>query len=103
MKKYYYIVRNGDSIALGCGDSLGGEEITKEEYDDLLTEIRVKTALVNNLYSGEITIEDVAPEWREEIQRRVDAQMRVEAEAKENAEATIEDYKRALAELGVVL
>ena len=102
MKKYY-IVRNGDSIALGCGDSLGGEEITKEEYDALLTEIRVKAVLVDKLYSGEITIEDVATEWQEEIQRRVDNRIKAEAEAKENAEATIEDYKRMLAELGVVL
>ena len=101
MKKYY-IVRNGDSIALGCGDSLGGEEITKEEYDALLTEIRVKSVLVDKLYSGEITIEDVAVEWQEEIQRRVDDRIKAEAEA-ENAEATIEDYQRMLAEFGVVL
>ena len=102
MKKYY-IVRNGDSIALGCGDSLGGEEITKEEYDALLTEIRVKAVLVDKLYSGEITIEDVATEWQEEIQRRVDNRIKAEAEAEENTEATIEDYQRMLAELGVVL
>ena len=101
MKKYY-IVRNGDSIALGCGNSLGGEEITKEEYDALLTEIRVKSVLADKLYSGEITIEDVATEWQEEIQRRVDNRIKAEAEA-ENAEATIEDYQRMLAELGVVL
>lgn len=99
----YYIVNNGESITLGCGDSLGGEEITKEEYDALLTEIRVKSVLVNKLYSGEITIEDVAAEWQEEIQRRVDDRIKAEAEAKENAEATTEDYQRMLAELGVVL
>ena len=98
----YYIVNNGKSITLGCGDSLGGEEITKEEYDALLTEIRVKSVLVNKLYSGEITIEDVATEWQEEIQRRVDDRIKAETEA-ENAEATIEDYQRMLAELGVVL
>ena len=101
MKKYY-VIRNGESIALGCGDSLGGEEITKEEYDALLTEIRVKSVLVDKLYSGEITIEDVAAEWQEEIQRRVDDRIKAEAEA-ENTEATIEDYQRMLAELGVVL
>lgn len=101
MKKHY-IIRNDGKITLGCGDSLGGEEITKEEYDALLTEIRVKTVLVDKLYSGEITIEDVATEWKEEIQRRVDDRIKAEAEA-ENAEATIEDYQRMLAELGVVL
>ena len=102
MKKYY-VIRNDGKLVLGCGDSLGGEEITKEEYDTLLTEIRVKTVLVNKLYSSEITIEDVATEWQEEIQRRVDDRIKTEAEAKENAEATIEDYQRMLAELGVVL
>lgn len=99
----YYVIRDGESIVLGCGVSLGGEEITKEEYNALLTEVRAKTALVNNLYAGNITIDDVPSEWQEEIQRRVDARIKAEAEAKENAEATIEDYQRILAELGVVL
>ena len=99
----YYVIRNDGNIVLGCGDSLGGEEITKEAYDALITEVRVKTALVNDLYAGKITIEDVSAEWQEEIQRRVDDRIRAEAEAKENAEATEEDYQRALAELGVVL
>ena len=99
----YYVIRNDGNITLGCGNSLGGEEITKEEYDVLLTEIRVKTVLVDKLYSGEITIEDVATEWQEEIQRRVDNRIKAETEAKENAEATIENYQRMLAELGVVL
>ena len=102
MKKYY-IVRNDGNIVLGCGDSLGGEEITREEYDDQLREMRVKASLVNNFYNGTITAEDIPAEWWEEIKRRVDDRIRAEAEAKENAEATIEDYQRALAELGVVL
>ena len=80
MKKYY-VIRNDGNLALGCGDSLGGEEITKEEYDALLTEVRVKTALVNNLYSGNITIEDIPTEWQEEIQRRVDDRIKAIAEA----------------------
>ena len=99
----YYVIRNGESITLGCGSSLGGEEITKEEYDALLVVVRAKTALVNNLYAGNITIDDVPSEWQEEIQRRVDSRIQAETEVKENAEATIEDYQRILAELGVVL
>ena len=99
----YYVIRNGESIALGRGDSLGGEEITKEEYDELLSVIRKKTAYANKLYAGEITIDKVPIEWQEEIQRRVDNRIKAETEAKENAEATIEDYQRMLAELGVVL
>ena len=80
MKKYY-VIRNDGNLALGCGDSLGGEEITQEEYDALLTEIRAKTNLVNKLYAGQITIEDIPDEWQEEIQRRVDDRIKAIAEA----------------------
>lgn len=52
-----------------------GVEITEEEYNALLTEIREKAALVNQLYSGEIAIDAVPAEWQEEIQRRVDERM----------------------------
>ena len=82
----YYIVRNGENIVLGCGDSLGGEEITKEEYDALLAEMRAKTAYVNKLHAGEITIDKVLAEWQEEIQRRVDNRIKAEAEAAEMEE-----------------
>ena len=99
----YYVIRNDGNLVLGYGDSLGGEEITKEEYDVLLAEVRMKTTFVNNLYLGKITINDIPTEWREEVQKRVDDRIKAEAEAKENAEPTIEDYQRMLAELGVVL
>ena len=102
MKKYY-VIRAGENIALGCGDSLGGEEVTEQEYNNLLTEVRAKTAYVSKLDTGEITIEDVPAEWQAEVRHRVEARIAAEAEAEENAEATIEDYQRALAELGVVL
>lgn len=59
----------GKLIAIGTGP--GGVEITETEYNRLLTEIREKAALVNQLYMGEITLEDVPTEWQEEIQRRV--------------------------------
>ena len=98
----YYVIRDGYNLVIGCGNSLGGTEITREEYDALLIEVHAKTVYVNNLYNGKITIEDVPAEWQEEIQRRVDDRIKAKAEA-ENAEATIEDYQRLLAELGVVL
>lgn len=64
------IVNNsGKLIAIGTGP--GGVEITEAEYNRLLTEIREKAALVNRLYAGEITMDDVPTEWQEEIQRRV--------------------------------
>ena len=34
--------------------------------------IREKAALVDKLYSGEITIDEVPADWQKEIQRRVD-------------------------------
>ena len=68
-------------IAIGTGD--GGVEITKTEYNDLLTIIRDKAKLVDQLYSGEIAIDDVPTEWQEEIQRRVDERRAAEGEAAE--------------------
>lgn len=52
-----------------------GAEITAEEYSAAFEEIKAKTYLANQLYKGEITIDAVPAEWREEIQRRVDARL----------------------------
>lgn len=72
---------------------LDGVEITESEYNTSLIEIRAKAALVDKLYSGEITISDVPEEWQEEIQLRSD--MRTNQPA-EDPELTAEE---ALAEL----
>ena len=52
-----------------------GAEITEEEYNAMLAEIREKAALVNKLYSSEITIDAVPAEWQDEIQQRVDERL----------------------------
>lgn len=52
-----------------------GVEITAEEYSAAFDEIKAKSDLANQLYSGEITIDDIPAEWREEIQRRVDERL----------------------------
>ena len=52
-----------------------GVEITAEEYSAALEDIKTKTALANQLYSGEITIDAVPDEWRKEIQHRVDERL----------------------------
>lgn len=52
-----------------------GVEITEAEYNTLLTEIREKAALVNQLCSGEITIDAVPAPWQEEIQRRAEERL----------------------------
>lgn len=66
-------------IAIGTG--YGGTEITEAEYNALLSGIREKAAMVDKLYSGEITIADVPADWQEEIQRRVDERIAAEGEA----------------------
>lgn len=90
----------GKLISIGTG--FGGIEISEQEYNSLLAMIRQKATLVNALYSGEITLADIPAEWQEEIQRRVDERIAADQEAEE-AEATDEDYRAALAELGVTL
>ena len=99
MRYYAQYNESGKLLAIGTGH--GGIEITEEEYNRLLTEIRTKSALVDSLYNGEITIDSVPADWQEEIQRRVDERKAWEEENAEEAEATEADYLAALAELGV--
>lgn len=81
MRYYAQYNDTGKLIAIGTGN--GGTEITEAEYNTLLAEIREKAALVDKLYSGEITIADVPTEWQEEIQRRVDERIAAEGTAAE--------------------
>ena len=81
MRYYAQYDESGKLIAIGTGP--GGTEITQAEYNSLLTEIREKTALVNKLYSGEITIDAVPVDWQEEIQRRVDERIAAKGTAEE--------------------
>ena len=99
MRYYAQYEESNKLIAVGTGP--GGTEITESEYNELLTMIREKAALVNQLYNGEITIDEVPTEWQGEIQRRVDERKAWEEENAEEAEATEADYLAALAELGV--
>lgn len=79
--KFYKIIEKDCIVAVGI--DTGGTEITEAEYNTLLSEIREKAALVNQLYSGEITIDAVPAEWQEEIQRRVDERIAAEGEEAE--------------------
>ena len=79
----YYAQYNDSGKLLAIGTGHGGTEITESEYNALLSEIREKSALVDKLYSGEITIDDVPAAWQEEIQRRVDERIAAEGEADE--------------------
>ena len=79
----YYAQYNDSGKLVAIGTGPGGVEITESEYNALLSEIREKAALVDKLYSGEITISDMPTEWQEEIQRRVDERIAAEGEAEE--------------------
>ena len=79
----YYAQYSEDKKILSIGTGSGCTEISEAEYNTLLAEIREKAALVDKLYSGEITIDDVPTEWQEEIQRRVDERRSADGEAAE--------------------
>ena len=79
----YYARYNDSGALLAIGTGYGGMEITEAEYNAILSEIREKADLVNKLYSGEITIDDVPSEWQEEIQRRVDERIAADGEESE--------------------
>ena len=79
----YYAQYNDSGKLIAIGTDLGGTEITEAEYNTLLSEIREKATLFNQLYSGEITLDAVPADWREEIRRRVDERISAEGEAEE--------------------
>ena len=97
MRYYAQYNDSGKLIAIGTGN--GGTEITEAEYNTLLAEIRAKAQLVDDVYNGVKTLDDVPAEWRDEIQRRVTE--RQEAEQAEPEETELEDAIAALNLLGV--
>lgn len=79
----YYARYNEKNRLIAIGTGLGGTEITEAEYNALLTQIREKAVLVDQLYNGDITIDAVPTDWQDEIQRRVDERREQEAAAGE--------------------
>lgn len=77
----YFSLHNGDHKLVGIGTGIGGTEITEAEYNALLAEILKKAELVDKLYSGEITIDDVPTDWQDEIRRRVNERITADGEA----------------------
>lgn len=78
-----YFAKYSDNKLIAIGTGAGGVEITEAEYNALLAEIREKADLVDKLYSGEITLDEVPADWQEEIQRRVNERITAEGEAAE--------------------
>ena len=79
----YYAQYNDSGKLIAIGTGAGGTEITEAEYNALLAEIREKAALVDKLYSGDITLDEIPADWQEEIQRRVNECIAAEGEAAE--------------------
>ena len=96
MRHYAQYNDSGKLVSISTG--YGGTEITEAEYNALLSEIREKAALVDKLYSGEITIDDVPTDCQEEIQLRVDERIAAEGAAEEQ-EISGEEFMTMLEEV----
>lgn len=95
----YYALYDEERKLVGIGTGGGGGvEITEAEYNVLLAKIREKAALVNQLYAGEITIEEAPEEWREEIERRVADRIAAQGEISEQ-EVSGEEFLYMLEEV----
>lgn len=77
----FFAKKDDDGKLVAIGENIAGVEITEAEYNRLLSEIREKAVLVDQLYNGEITLDDVPTDWQEEIQRRVNERIAAEGEA----------------------
>ena len=88
----HYAQYNESNILIAIGTGSGGVEITEAEYNELLNMIQTKCALVDALYNGEITLDSVPSEWKEEIQRRVNERIAAEGEVEEQPIPTDEFY-----------
>ena len=96
----YYAQYNENNTLVVIGTGPGGTEITEAEYNTLLAEIRAKAQLVDDVYNGVKTLDDVPAEWRDEIQRRVTERQEAEAEA-DPEQSEMDDMAAALTLLGV--
>ena len=98
---FFAVYEGGELKEVGklYGDFVTDFAITEAEYNTLLAEIRAKAQLVDDVYNGVKSLDEVPAEWRDEIQRRVTE--RQEAEQAEPEETELEDAIAALKLLGV--
>lgn len=88
----YYAQYNEENKLIAIGTGFGGTEITEEEYNTLLSEIKEKAFLVDALYNGKITLENVPSEWQEEILRRVNERIEMIGNMEEQPISSEEFY-----------
>ena len=100
--KFFAVYEGGELKEVGklYGDFVTDFAITEAEYTTLLAEIRAKAQLVDDVYNGVKSLDDVPAEWRDEIQRRVTERQEAEAEA-EPEQSEMDDMAAALTLLGV--
>lgn len=63
----YFINYADDGRVTEVGIGLDGIEITQSEYEEQAVIIDQKNELMNELYRGEITENDIPAEWRDEV------------------------------------
>ena len=100
--KFFAVYEGGELKEVGklYGDFVTDFAITEAEYNTLFVEIRAKAQLVDDVYNGVKSLDDVPAEWRDEIQRRVTERQEAEAEA-EPERSEMDDMAAALTLLGV--
>lgn len=81
--RFFALYENSKLIAVGTG--YGGTEISEEEYTRLLAEVRETSSMVEALYKGEITIDDIPEASKEEVTHRVNELTEREGEFSEQA------------------
>ena len=81
--KFFAVYEGGELKEVGklYGDFVTDFAITEAEYNTLLVEIHAKAQLVDDVYNGVKSLDDVPAEWRDEIQRRVTERQEADAEA----------------------
>lgn len=98
--KFFAVYEGGELKEVGklYGDFVTDFAITEAEYNTLLSEIRAKAQLVDDVYNGVKTLDDVPAEWRDEIQRRVTERQEAEPDPEQSE---MDDMAAALTLLGV--
>lgn len=94
MTRYYAEYSDsGKLLAILSGDGIPATEISKEEYDQLLAEIREKASYVDDVYKGAMTIDQVPEKCRAEVQKQVN-QRKADEEAAAQSQISDAEFAR---------
>lgn len=79
--RYYKLIMDDEVVAIGTGP--GGTEISKEAYEAMLLRIREIASLVDRLCAGQIGIEDVPEDLREEVRKNAEQRLSWQEDAED--------------------